>query len=287
MLDFDPTTMTRHFKQLFAALLFFSFAFTAGHALADAEPTLNQVYAAAQAGKLDEAQVMMQQVLISHPNSAKAHYVRAELFARQGKFSQARDSLAEAEKLAPGLPFAKPEAVRALRNELAGTRTAVPAAAAYAATAATPAAATSTWLLPLLLAIGVIVIGYLVFRRRAPVPRTYPLDGPTLQPAYPGGYAQPAPTYGQPASMGLGSQIMGGVATGLAVGAGVVAAEAIGRRLFSEGETHSNAMDVSNAPAYEPVYDANADMGGQNFGISDAGSWDDGAAVSDGGGWDS
>lgn len=280
--------MIRPIKQLFAALLFFSFAFTAGHALADAEPTLNQVYAAAQAGKLDEAQVMMQQVLVSHPNSAKAHYVRAELYARQGMLKQARDSLAQAQRLAPGLPFAKPEAVRALRNELAGTSSAaLPAGTAYAAAAASPATATVSWLLPLLLAIGVIVIGYLVFRRRAPAPQTYPLDGPTLQPAYGGGYAQPAATYGQPASMGLGSQIMGGVATGLAVGAGVVAAEAIGRRLFSDGETHSNTVDVANAQAYEPVYDANADMGGQNFGIPDAGSWDDGAAVSDGGGWDS
>ena len=42
-------------------------------AQAQAEPTLNQVYATAQAGKLDEAQLMIQQVLISHPKSAKAH----------------------------------------------------------------------------------------------------------------------------------------------------------------------------------------------------------------------
>ena len=280
--------MISSLKRFATALLFSAFAFAAGQALADAEPTLNQVYAAAQAGKLDEAQLMMQQVLISHPNSAKAHYVRAELYARQGRLSPARKSLAEAQRLAPGLPFAKPEAVRALRNELAGRPgAALPTGAAHATAAASPAAATVSWLLPLLLAIGVIVLGYLVFRRRAPAPRTYPLDGPTLQPAYGGGYAQPAPTYGQPASTGLGSQIMGGVATGLAVGAGVVAAEAIGRRLFSEGAPHSDAVDVSNTQVYEPVYDANADMGGQNFGIPDAGSWDDGGAVSDGGGWDS
>lgn len=275
--------MISSLKRFATALLFSAFTFAAGHALADAEPTLNQVYAAAQAGKLDEAQLMMQQVLISHPTSAKAHYVRAELYARQGRLEQARDSLAQAQRLAPGLPFAKPEAVRALRNELAGT----PGAALPAGTAHATAAATVSWLLPLLLAIGVIVVGYLIFRRRAPAPRTYPLDGPTLQPAYGGGYAQPAPTYGQPAGTGLGSQIMGGVATGLAVGAGVVAAEAIGRHLFSDGATHSNAVDVANAQAYEPVHDANADMGGQDFGIPDAGSWDDGGAVSDGGGWDS
>lgn len=273
--------MTLMLKRLATALLLLATLFTAGHAMADAEPTLNQVYAAAQAGRLDEAQVMMQQVLISHPNSAKAHYVRAELFARQGKPGQARESLAEAERLAPGLPFAKPDAVRALHAQLAGAHSAAPAAgAAYAGAAA----ATTSWLLPLLLAVGVIFVAYLVFRRRTPVQPVYPAEGAALQPAYAGGYAQP--TYGQPASMGLGSQIMGGVATGLAVGAGVVAAEAIGRRLLGENEAHTHA-DTSTTQTYEPVFDGNAGMGGQNFGVTDAGSWDDGSSVSDGGGWDS
>src|SRR5450759_5407336 len=81
-----------------------------GLAMAQAEPTINQVYQAAQAGRLEQAQVMMQQVLVAHPGSAKAHFVQAELWARQGKLGQARDALASAEKLAPSLPFAKPEA---------------------------------------------------------------------------------------------------------------------------------------------------------------------------------
>ena len=50
-----------------------------GFALAQTEPTLNQVYAATQAGKLDQAQLMIQQVLISHPNSGKAFFVQSEL----------------------------------------------------------------------------------------------------------------------------------------------------------------------------------------------------------------
>ena len=55
-----------------------------GLTLAQAEPTLTQVYDTAQAGRLEEAQVMMQQVLVAHPGSAKAHFVQAELSARQG-----------------------------------------------------------------------------------------------------------------------------------------------------------------------------------------------------------
>ena len=53
--------------------------------MAQSEPSMAEVYAAAQAGQLDKAQTMIQQVLVSHPNSAKAHYVRAELWAREGK----------------------------------------------------------------------------------------------------------------------------------------------------------------------------------------------------------
>lgn len=108
-----PSIIQRVGKCLVFAL-FLSFGF----AVAQSEPSLKQVYATVQAGKLDQAQVMMQQVLISHPTSAKAHFVQAELYARQHDVNRAREALATAEKLAPGLPFAKPEAVQALRTHL-------------------------------------------------------------------------------------------------------------------------------------------------------------------------
>src|ERR1700736_5079560 len=50
-----------------------------------ADPTMNQIYDAAAAGHLDQAQQMITQVLADHPNSAKAHYVQAELYAKEGK----------------------------------------------------------------------------------------------------------------------------------------------------------------------------------------------------------
>jgi hypothetical protein len=83
---------------------------------------------------------MIQQVLIGHANSAKAHYVQAEIAARQGHLPRAREALATAEKLAPGLPFAKAESVQALRTQLAGSANPAPTAAV---TAATPAPAAS------------------------------------------------------------------------------------------------------------------------------------------------
>src|SRR5579864_2012537 len=68
-----------------------------------ADPTMNQVYEAAAAGHLDQAQQMITQVLADHPNSAKAHFVQAELYAKEGKNALARSELGTAERLNPGL----------------------------------------------------------------------------------------------------------------------------------------------------------------------------------------
>lgn len=284
-------------------------------AMAQAEPTLNQVYATAQAGKLDQAQVLIQQVLIGHPKSAKAHFVRAELYARQGDLAHARESLATADTLSPGLAFAKPEAVQALRTQLmakslppsgsglsadrATTRAPVPAAVPLSS----PSSSSSSWGLPLLLAGAAIVAGYFIFRRRPPVPTPQPaafgassgLNGPqafgmgggagAMQPAYPQ-YPQQPGGYPPAAGTGLGGRIMGGVATGLAVGAGVMAAEAIGRNLMGNHNASAGTPDSAARNDYQPIANSNPDMGGADFGVNDAGSWDDGGGADAGGDWD-
>lgn len=271
--------------------LFLSFGF----AMAQSEPSIDQVYAAAQAGKLEQAQTMMQQVLVAHPNSAKAHYVQSELYARQGNLGRAREALAAAEKLAPGLPFAKAGALQALRSQLSARSSPMArsgSAVHYGAPAA--AASSSAWGLPLLLTGGVIAFGYFMFRRKAPTPFAQQpvyanqgsMSGPQTFGTGAGGAMQPP--VGQPAASGLGSHIMGGVATGLAVGAGVMAAEAIGRNLM--GNHNQAAAQVGNFGNNDnQPTDRNTDMGGQDFGLNDTGSWDDGGSVDLGGGgdWDS
>jgi hypothetical protein len=282
-----------------------------GLAMAQSEPTMAEIYSTAQSGKLDQAQVMVQQVLVAHPNSAKAHYVQSELYARQGNMSRAREALASAEKLAPGLPFAKPEAVQALRAELAAKpvassgQNASPALMGGSATNASGGKSSSSgsagWLMPVLLAGGVIVGAYFVFRRKAQ-PQVFEqpaynngLNGPqsfgngaaAMQPGY-GPYGPGGPGYGQPQGSGLGGRIMGGVATGLAVGAGVMAAEAIGRNLMGGHDNAPRADSLGNQDFQSPS--VNTDMGGQNFGVNDTSSWDDGGSVDMGGGgsgdWD-
>ncbi|MCX7245497.1 MAG: tetratricopeptide repeat protein, partial [Burkholderiales bacterium] len=83
------------------------------------EPSLHEVYQKIQAGQLAQADVMMKEVLQNHPNSAKAHYIMAELRLKEGRLEQARAELARAEKLAPGLPFAQVDSVQKLRTQLA------------------------------------------------------------------------------------------------------------------------------------------------------------------------
>jgi hypothetical protein len=304
-----------------AALGLLVFAWlTVGSAMAQSEPTLNQVYATAQEGKLDQAQLMIQQVLVGHPQSAKAHFVRAELFARQGKLENALESLATADRLSPGLAFAKPAAVQALRGQLAvkSPRQTAPDRGAAAAPATAPArqsigaaaptapavSSSPSWLMPLLLVAGVLTAGYFVLRRRVAQPTAQQpdyatpssdLSGPqsfgmggagvgAMQPAYPqqGAYAQSP----QGTGTGMGGRIMGGVATGLAVGAGVMAAQAIGRTLMGDHNTTGSQLDNGSRTDHQPIADSNPDMGGTDFGVNDASSWDEGGGSDGGGDWD-
>ena len=278
-----------------------------GLAMAQAEPTINQVYQAAQSGRLEQAQVMMQQVLVAHPGSAKAHFVQAELWARQGKLGQARDALASAEKLAPSLPFAKPEAVQALRAQLAAKNTAlrsqgsVTRATGAGGLAATPAPSSSfPWGLVLLLGGGAIAFGIFMSRKK-PAQSFEPQAAYANQGGMQGGLngaqgfgmgnnvgaGAMASPYGQAGvGSGLGGKVMGGLATGLAVGAGVMAAQAIGKSLMGHGDGGQALSDGAASNAYQPL-SSNNDLGGQNFGLNDTSSWDDGNASDVGGGdWD-
>jgi len=282
-----------------------------GPALAQAEPTINKIYEAAQSGKLDQAQTMVQQVLILHPKSAKAHYVQAELFARQGMGVRGREALAEADKLAPGLPFAKAEAVQALRTQLASRPGPASAGAKSSFSMDTPATATSFVSPGLLLLLGAGVVGLVVWliRRKpaAPVDYTAPASmaaaSGSVSSGIGSGLTGPqsfgsgvAPAYGQPgygqqpAGTGMGGRVMGGLATGLAVGAGVMAAQAIGKNLMGDSDhnanNHSSNLNDGQSKGFDPL-PGNANLGGQNFGMNDSAGWDDAGSADVGGGdWD-
>src|SRR5208283_5909728 len=95
-----------------------TFAVSSGPALAADDPTVHQIYGAAESGHLDQAQQMMDQVLRDHPGSAKAHYVQAELYTKEGKTALARAELGQAEQLDPGLTHESAHSVQELKSEL-------------------------------------------------------------------------------------------------------------------------------------------------------------------------
>lgn len=245
-----------------------------------ADPTLHQVYEAADAGRMGEAQAMMDRVLRDHPDSARAHYVEAELLAKQGRYAPAGSELQTAERLAPGLPFAKPEAVTELRRLVAGAATG--RIVAPAAMVAGPARSGGVpWVLIIIVAGIVLLIVTLVRATRRLGPASpqgalgYMPPGPTpgVGPGMPG-----YPMGGMPMGGGMGSGILGGLATGAALGAGVVAGE----------ELMHHFTDPNRQGGIAPLADSSGaalpdNMGGQDFGVSDGGSWDDsGSSLSDG-----
>jgi len=243
---------------------------------ADVDPTVQQVYDATRAGHLVEARQMIRKVLRDHPKSAKAHYVAAEVYAKAGDEAQARAEFATAEELDPGLSFATPESVRALRSELWH------ADGARLATASEPRGGSALWVVVLVLVGGALVVWVLTRSRNAGVASASP------------GSAAAAPAAGAPpaaAAPGValaggagGPGILGSVASGLAVGAGVAAGEELVHHILEpDGHATSGSHELNSS-------ESKADPDEPDFGVKDPGSWDDpdsgsSSNPSDDGGW--
>ncbi|QWD84614.1 tetratricopeptide repeat protein [Polynucleobacter asymbioticus] len=262
---------------LFAGVFAAAVLFTSNVAFAEA--TLPEVYQAVQSGQLAKADAMMKEVLQNHPNSAKANYVAAELYLKEGKLEAARNHFIKAQNLAPGLPFAQPESVQKLQVQLA-SGAGIPAASQ-----------TSIFSNPLfwgLIAILVIGVAIVMKRRKAEAVQVYNAPsagypgtpgGPTAYPGGPGGPGTPGYP-GAPAAGGMGSGLMGSLATGAALGAGMYAGQALAGSLMGGRDGgHSNGDHNANSSMNQVGGPASLDP---NFGVRDASCWDDGGASS----WD-
>ena len=237
------------------------------------DPTLHEVYQAVHAGHLNEAQAMMTTVLRDHPDSAKAHYVEAEVLVRLGRAGDAQSELERAERLSPGLPFAKPEAVHELRTQIAqsaGGRLSMTERGAVSDSRSSDGG--FPWGV-LMIVGGAALLLYLFLRARrlsaagAPGTVVSPTPAPYGSPSY-----GPAPM----SAPGIGSGIVGGLATGAAVGAGMVAGEALAREFLGHHDRDRFAADNAALDGSGIAVD---DGGGTDFGISDAGSWDSGGDI--------
>ena len=240
-----------------------------------AEATLPEVYKAVQSGQMAKADAMMKEVLQNHPNSAKAHYVAAELYLKEGKLEVARNHFIKAQNLAPGLPFAQAESVQKLQVQLSS-------GAGGSVAGSSPSSIFSNpifWGLIAILVVGVIIV---MKRRKAQAVQVYnaPSAGYPGAPGTPGGPTPypggPAGYPGAPAAGGMGSGLMGSLATGAALGAGMYAGQALASSLMGG---HDNGHQNTNPNMNQVGGPASLDP---NFGVRDASSWDDGGASS----WD-
>ncbi len=232
--------------------------------LAFAEASLPEVSQAIQSGQLAKADVMMKEVLQNHPNSAKAHYIAAELYIKEGKLDAARNAFAKAQNLAPGLPFAQAESVQRLQVQLSnGSGNSV-------------ASTSSIFSNPLFWGlIAILVVGIIIVMRRRKAEAVQVYNAPTANGPYSGAPGAPG-TPGAPVA-GAGSGLMGSLATGAALGAGMVAGQALASHLMGDGN-RANPGNVNNDfnQVGGPAPDA------PNFGVRDGSSWDDGGGSS----WD-
>jgi uncharacterized protein len=268
---------------LFAVTLFAAVALASGPSFA-ADPSLHEVYQAVEAGHLKEAEGMMDKVLHDHPNSAKAHFVEAEILAKDGQPDKAKSELAIAERTSPGLPFAKATSVDALKARIAApTHVFRPAVTAEPVVSTHPVGQLPWGTILMVLA---LILAAVFFFRSLNRPRTMPAGGSGYMSGGntfgSGGYPQPTGPggmgpVGSAAGGGIGSGILGGLATGAAVGAGMVAGEALMHRIFSDGSNHLASDTQASSPLGDPLSppDTSFDAGGNDFGVSDGGSWDD------------
>ena len=247
----------------------------AGAVFAATDATPHQIHEAVQSGRLAEAQQMIDQVLQDHPRNALAHFVAAQLDARIGDLAAARQQLATARQLDPTEGFTDARTLSALERQLTGIRVgAVPVPGTF-----TPVRRSSVpWGLIIMLGLGAIVV-WSIFRARARQAYAQNFGQGTLPPGNPGmppgyGYGPGYPPQG-------GSGLMGNLASGLAVGAGVVAGEELVRHMI-DGNT-ANAAPLPGADYSDPPQ--NPDMGGADFGTQDASSWGDDSSGGDSGGW--
>lgn len=193
-------------------------------------PNVDEVQAAVQRGDHAGAEKMMREVVVAKPDSARAHYVLAEILAHQREYSAAAEHARRARALDPAIRFTDAARFNDFERLLqrrqgvaAPARSEAGAAAVAHAAPAAPAAESDgppVWLL----ALGAVIVLALVvrwMRNRATV-HAQPRMAGGYRPGYAGPGAavhgagmQAPPTAGGPGLMGMGLAAAGGVAAGM------------------------------------------------------------------------
>jgi hypothetical protein len=300
-----PTHEEKRMKRVLISILFAAFAAfsLAAHAL----PTVDQVQAEVQKGNFAQAQSMMHEVVDARPKSAKAHYVYAEILARNGKFDDAAREAAQARQLDPAIKFTQPDRFRAFEQSVGrakqradgGSPSVAPPVSSGSTTLSNLGPGTSTiapspapvqapiqaptlneargsglpgWVLPVGL-VALLFVGWRMMRSRA--------SGGALAAPAGGNFGN---SYGAPMGVPPGAGPMGGMGsagggllgTGLAA-AGGVAAGMLVEKMLERGRDNprdDGSFGRNAAPGYSPQPDNDArDLENRNVDFGNGQDW--------------
>ena len=287
------------------------FALVLFTSLAWALPTVQQVEAEVKQGRFTQAETMMAEVVAAKPQSAKAHYLYAELLAHNANFTKASEQAALAKSLDPKIGFTDPARFEAFQKTLQREldpvprerTTSVPAPARVAAERVAQAPPASSGIPGWVWFGGLMLIGMALWTglrrsRAALTPGLAPAGGaPGFGPgsgmnqgAYPG---QPYGPGAYPPQQRSGSGLLG---TGLAVAGGVAGGMLIDEMLHRRndgGASSGNQIGGFDPNSYQPssADQAASELESRPIDFGSGGDWDSGGGSSDsgdsgGGGWD-
>lgn len=242
-----------------------------------AAPSLEDVEHAVHRGDYAAAESMTREVVTERPNSAKAHYVLAEILAHEGKLADARTEAAAARRIDPDIRFTSPEKFRQFEAQLGGGNGAAATRAAPAKVAKESGGSSS--MLWVLLLVGAAVVFFAMRRRSPPMQPPNYANGPAGMPGGPGYPPTGYPGYKGP--MNPGSGLGGKVAAGL----GGLAAGMVAEHLLEEamGRHHGTTIDP-NLSGDQP---ASLEDRPIDFGSGNDWGGDSGGGGGDSGGFDS
>ncbi|MHB1303923.1 MAG: tetratricopeptide repeat protein [Acidiphilium sp.] len=234
--------------------------------VAHAAPTPQQLQTMIAGGHAKAALADLKAVLRTHPHSGVAWYLTAEAEDASGNRAAARSALARAERYAPGLPFAQPDKVAALKAHLAA-----------------PAARRGIGVSPAVLVIGGLIILFILMRMiaRARARRTMPPPGyPGAYPGNPPPYGPAGPPYGG-AAPGVGGSLFSGIAAGL----GFAAGERLLGGMAGPRDEAASGIDPAQVPERDDGLAGNPDWTGDNSGPDNDDTLNSGGDFDPGNNW--